>query len=92
MEIQSQVARSPLSEQIENYLGHLMTSPRTQHTYESGLHVFQAYLSEQAGTQHAPGVTTPGGPFDLTLIDSNVLQDFQSWLADEEYSRFSRKT
>lgn len=92
--MQNQPKDSPwsLSEQIDNYLGHLITSPRTQHTYETGLHVFQEYLSWKIGTPDAGEVTAPRNQFSLALIDSNVLQDFQSWLADRKYSRFSRKT
>lgn len=80
-----------LSDQISDYLGHLFESPRTQHTYETGLHIFQRFLSESAGAQPKSG-TAPTALLTLASIDTNVLQDFQAWLGQNEYSRFSHKT
>lgn len=103
----------PLADQIADYLGHLFASPRTQHTYETGLHAFQQFL---AGRAVAPRLAPPalgsdigavpspvepeaslsahpGCPaFALSDLDTNVLQDFQAWLGQNNYSRFSHKT
>lgn len=88
-------ATSPLlSAQIENYLSHLFESPRTQHTYATGLHIFQKFL-EQQHEQVRPKsskTTAPKRSITLELIDTDVLQDFQTWLGQNEYSRFSHKT
>jgi site-specific recombinase XerD len=82
----------PLSEQVEHYLGHLQSSPRTQHTYETGLHVFEAYLADRTNSELKTPATAPIEQYTLASIDSNVLQDFQVWLGKKEYSRFSHKT
>lgn len=86
----SQTPFSPLSEQIADYLGHLFESPRTQHTYETGLHVFQEFLGEQANPKSK--TTAPISPLTLETLNTNVLQDFQTWLGQKSYSRFSHKT
>lgn len=79
-----------LSEQIANYLEHLFASPRTQHTYETGLRVFERFLREK----HNASAKNTSLPLELTLdlVDTDVLQDFQAWLGKNEYSRFSHKT
>ncbi len=78
-----------LSEQIENYLRQLFASPRTQHTYETGLRIFEKFLLEKQkaaqGDARPPALTLDG-------IDTDVLQDFQAWLGKRGYSRFSHKT
>lgn len=79
-----------LSEQITDYLGHLFESPRTQHTYETGLHVFEKFLREKHAASSS--AATPPSGLTLDLIDTDVLQDFQAWLGKNEYSRFSHKT
>lgn len=82
-----------LSEQIEDYLGHLFASPRTQHTYKTGLHAFQKFLSDKNVSQSKS--TSPGAIvsiISIDTIDTNVLQDFQAWLGKNKYSRFSHKT
>ena len=79
-----------LSEQIADYLGHLFESPRTQHTYETGLHAFQKFL--EAKSAPAKKGTPPSQALSLDMINTNVLQDFQAWLGQNEYSRFSHKT
>ncbi|RIK18033.1 MAG: hypothetical protein DCC52_16355, partial [Chloroflexi bacterium] len=78
-----------LSEQIENYLGQLFASPRTQHTYETGLRVFEKFLLEKNKTRKG---AAPSVALTLDLIDTDVLQDFQAWLGKNNYSRFSHKT
>lgn len=78
-----------LSEQIANYLGHLFESPRTQHTYETGLRIFEKFLREKRVT---PKSTAPPLALTFDLIDTDVLQDFQAWLGKNDYSRFSHKT
>ncbi|MDL1897191.1 hypothetical protein FBQ82_13035 [Anaerolineae bacterium CFX7] len=79
----------PLSEQIENYLGQLFASPRTQHTYETGLRIFEKFLLEKNKTRKG---AAPSVALTLDLIDTDVLQDFQAWLGKNNYSRFSHKT
>lgn len=79
-----------LSEQISDYLGHLFESPRTQHTYETGLHVFEKFLLEKHVTRL--GAAAPSSGLTLDLFETDVLQDFQAWLGKNEYSRFSHKT
>lgn len=91
MENQPELPTHTLSEQIEDYLGHLFDSPRTQHTYKTGLHVFQKFLTEGTGAGNK-NIPAPVPPFTLERIDTNVLQDFQAWLGQNEYSRFSHKT
>ncbi len=80
-----------LSEQIQEYLGHLFESPRTQHTYTTGLVIFQRFLEERIAS-NGNKRTPPANPLTLDLIDTNVLQNFQAWLGQNEYSRFSHKT
>lgn len=86
----SSVAPQSLSEQIADYLMHLLDSPRTQHTYETGLRAFQVFLQEK----YVPRSSVPTANHSMTidLMDTNVLQDFQLWLAQNDYSRFSHKT
>lgn len=79
-----------LSEQIADYLGHLFESPRTQHTYETGLRTFERFLGEKYATTRKTTAPTPA--FTLNLLSTDVLQDFQTWLGKNEYSRFSHKT
>lgn len=81
-----------LSEQIADYLGHLFESPRTQHTYTTGLHAFVKFLSEQEGDGKAKHVTAPDPTFTLDSIDTNVLLNFQAWLGKNNFSKFSHKT
>lgn len=85
-------AELPLSEQINDYLGHLFESPRTQHTYETGLHAFQQFLVHSVVQTESNLTTAPAASLTLDSIDTNVLQDFQSWLGQNNYSRFSHKT
>ncbi len=82
----------PLSEQISDYLGHLFESPRTQHTYETGLRVFQKFLAETSDRKGKGDSTSPARLVTLDSLDTNVLQEFQSWLGQNNYSRFSHKT
>lgn len=81
-----------LSEQIADYLGHLFESPRTQHTYTTGLHAFVKFLSEQEGDGKAKHVTAPDPTLTLDSIDTNVLLNFQAWLGKNNFSKFSHKT
>ncbi|MCC7164110.1 MAG: tyrosine-type recombinase/integrase [Anaerolineae bacterium] len=81
-----------LSEQIADYLGHLFESPRTQHTYETGLNAFVKFLTEQGKPESHAQATTPNPNLTLDSIDTNVLLDFQTWLGKNSYSRFSHKT
>ncbi len=81
-----------LSDQIADYLAHLLESPRTQHTYETGLRVFQNFLLERAMPPKSKKVTAPVSVLTINAIDTNVLQDFQAWLGQNDYSKFSRKT
>lgn len=81
-----------LSEQIADYLGHLFESPRTQHTYETGLHAFVKFLSETEETNRLSQATAPDPTLTLDSIDTNVLLNFQVWLGQNSYSRFSHKT
>lgn len=92
MESEPQPSLPLLSEQVADYLGHLFESPRTQHTYQTGLHVFQEFLGEQRASLKKHKHTAPAVPLTLDLIDTNVLQDFQTWLGQNKYSRFSHKT
>ena len=79
-----------LQDQIDEYLSHLSGSPRTQQTYRAGLRALGTFLKElRRGPKKA----------DLSLalpkieeIQTDVLQDFQVWLAESEYSRFSQRT
>ncbi len=83
----------PLSEQIAVFLGRLLTSPRTHHTYETGLRVFENFLNDRAkARQEKDASALPGTTLTLNSIDTNVLQDFYVWLGQNEYSRFSHKT
>ena len=86
MQIES--SSSPLSEQVADYLGHLFESPRTQHTYETGLHAFQEFLQAQANLTRAEDPTAPTLALTLAAIDTNVLQDFQAWLGQKEIFSF----
>lgn len=81
-----------LSEQIADYLGHLFESPRTQHTYETGLHAFVKFLSEQQGEGKKKHITAPDPALTLDSIDTNVLLNFQAWLSRNNFSKFSHKT
>src|SRR5438045_2435498 len=91
MEKQPETPSQLFSEQIQDYLGHLFDIPRTHHTYQTELHIFQKFLSEQDGGGNK-NMPAPTPSFSLELIDTNVLQDFQAWLGQNEYSRFSHKT
>lgn len=95
----------PLADRIREYLNNLFASPRTQHTYETGLRIFQLFLAESNRASDAPSRTSvrsgrntaPPSPCPPTLptidqIDSDVLRDFQTWLGKKGYSRFSQKT
>lgn len=79
-----------LSEQVDDYLNHLLESPRTQQTYHTGLQAFQRFLSEVksegGNARHTPAWIR------IQDINSDVLQDFQAWLAQNSYSRFSQRT
>lgn len=88
----SETPSAYLSDQIADYVGHLFESPRTQHTYTTGLHAFQDFLGERVGAENTLEPTAPLFPITLDLVDTNVLQDFQRWLGRNEYSRFSHKT
>ncbi len=81
----AETAETRLSEQIEEYLRHLLDSPRTMSTYETGLKVFQDFL---ASTWQKPN----SEPFKVSDIDTDVLQRFQGWLSESDYSRFSQRT
>src|SRR5581483_1084727 len=82
----------PLAEPIEDFLNHLFDSPRTQHTYRNGLHCFQLFLTEAAGALPGGDANAPPVPLSFDKIDTNVLQEFQTWLGQHGYSRFSHKT
>lgn len=78
-----------LGDQIDLYLSHI-ASPRTRRTYQAGLRVFVKFITENRGQSNMnPGLQ---GAFSLDSIDTNVLQDFQTWLGQKRYSRFSQRT
>lgn len=85
-----------LLEQISDYLDHLFESPRTQHTYETGLRVFIAFCSDPIVGPHGNTQSKHQNrrPMikSLDALDTNILQDFQAWLGARKYSRFSQKT
>lgn len=93
-----------LHEHIENYLGHLLDSPKTQRTYAVGLRAFLRYLQEINSSQPAENATADNSPkkkkaidqgssnLTIATISTNVLQDFQTWLGQKNYSRFSQRT
>lgn len=81
-----------LSEHVADYLSHLFESPRTQHTYETGLRIFLEFLFERKLSGSKQNSTAPTVGLTLDSIDTNVLQDFQTWLGQNEYARFSSKT
>lgn len=85
-----------LQEQISDYLSHLFESPRTQHTYETGLHVFLAFCSDSTTDAHGKTQSKQQNRHSiigsLDAISTDILQDFQAWLGAKEYSRFSQRT
>lgn len=85
-------SHSPLSDQIADFLNHLLDSPRTRHTYQTGLNAFQAFMTERKGERASEDSTPPSDGGGLAGIDTNVLLDFQTWLGKSNYSRFSHKT
>lgn len=89
--VQSNLQLALLSEQVEDYLGHLFESPRTQHTYKTGLTVFQKFIHQSISPSHSDPTALQPSVW-LSSIDTNVLQDFQAWLGQNSYSRFSHKT
>lgn len=80
--------RPLLSDLILNFLGNLDDSPRTRSTYTTGLNVFQRFLAE---TDNRSNRESPAR-FTIGQIDTDVLQNFQVWLAQKDYSRFSQRT
>jgi site-specific recombinase XerD len=57
-------------------------------TYTTGLRVFQEFLAEKIKPERRKA--TP--PITVEHLDSDVLQNFQVWLAQKDYSRFSQRT
>lgn len=72
-------------EQIGRYLENLDDGSRTMTTYQTGLTVFMRFLNENGPTKNASSINTD-------KINTDVLQDFQVWLAAKGYSRFSQRT
>lgn len=89
-----------LNDRIQDYLYHLSDSPKTQRTYQVGLHAFLLFLTETAsdwtGKRNKTSLADKQAPANRQLtpdaITTNVLQDFQAWLGQQEYSRFSQRT
>lgn len=93
----------PLNHCVSNYLNHLLDSPQTLQTYDSGMRVFREFLLERAGHTSGMDVAPRRGrrlelpaegsdSITVDAIDTNVLQDFQTWLGKKNYSRFSQRT
>lgn len=82
-------ADKPLSKLIAEYLNHLTASPRTMRTYAVGLRVFLEFLLE---TGKKPRSSHSPAPVTLSVIHSDTLLQFQTWLAHQRYSRFSQRT
>jgi site-specific recombinase XerD len=90
-----------LREYTEIYLNHLLESPKTQRTYSVGLRVFLSFLTEaQSKTKsgkRGKNSTRANAPVafrepQIQLVTTNILQDFQTWLSQNNYSRFSQRT
>lgn len=87
----------PLSDYVNEYLGHLADRPRTQRTYRIGLRNFQVFLAEQKnarvkketrGAKKSQSASTP--LLYLADFSESVLVDYNDWLA--KYSKFTRNT
>ncbi len=76
----------PLPDRIAEYLDHLRQSPQTEQTYRTGLKAFLTFI-EESRDRSSDNEHSPTG--DLT---TDVLRDFQVWLAQKGYSRFSQRT
>lgn len=80
---------APLSDLIDEYLGHLLASPRTGKTYAVGLRVFVRFLDtlkDSHSSDRSPA------PQTIRSISTDSLLSFQTWLAERSYSRFSQRT
>jgi site-specific recombinase XerD len=99
--------RISLSEYVQLFLDSLFERPRTRHTYEIGLRIFQKFMGEQVGlarttsrklvsssrrSKKSAESRLPKDALTLSAIDTNVLENFQSWLSKHGYSRFSQRT